>query len=191
MEEKNELVVPEIVETQDDEGTDTTDWKAIAETQNESAKQFQGLSKRNHSDLRKLKEDPRLQEEAKKPEEEEEKKEGFNYAEKAYLIANDVQKDEFGLVEKAMRSTGSTLDEVLEDEFFQGKLKSLREEQKSKDAIPKGTKRTSTSARDSVDFWVAKGELHPANQRELRQKVVNARIKAEDSESKFTSDPVV
>ena len=90
-----------------------------------------------------------------------------------------------------MRSTGSTLDEVLEDEFFQGKLKGLREEQKSKDAIPTGTKRTSISARDSVDYWIAKGELPPANQRELRQKVVNARVKIEDNTNKFTDEPVV
>jgi len=48
------------------------------------------------------------------------------------------------------------------------------------------------TSRDKVDYWIAKDEMPPADQQQLRRDYVNAKNlkKAEDS-SKFTDRPVV
>ena len=190
-------VVPEIVTTQDDDGNDTTNWKEIAEAQNKSAKQYEGLAKRNHTDLKKLKDDPRLKEE-KKPDAKppEEKKDGFDRTDKAFLLANGIKANEYDFVlEKQGKHLFETLDALVESDVFQSELKSHREEQASKDGIPKGNKRATPTSVDQVDHWIDKddGKGNPVlpKDRELARKVVDARIKRETSKSKFTENPVV
>jgi len=118
-------------------------------------------------------------------------KEGFDYAEKAFLKVNNIAPSEYSLVEKAMKSTGSTLDEVLEDEFFQAKLKSIREAKASKEATPKDSKRAGASTQDDVGYWIAKGTMPPLDKPELRRKYVDAKIEAETRGSRFTDRPVL
>lgn len=173
--ESFEEPIEEIVETKDEFDNDTTDWKAIA-------LKNQGIAKRYKTKLSKSKE-------VKEPETV--VKEGFDYAEKAYLKASGVQNNEFPMVLEAISTTGKTLEQVLDSKYFQAELKETRELEATKNAIPEGTKRSSASAKDSVEYWVAKGELPPADQRELRTKVVNARISSEKDKSTFSDNPVV
>lgn len=116
----------------------------------------------------------------------------LGYAEKAYLIANGIKgADEVSLVEEFLANTGKELDSVVESKFFQSELKELREARASADAVPKGSKRSGSSSKDSVDYWLAKGELPentPDNQ-ELRRKVVNARYERESRTNKFSTNP--
>jgi hypothetical protein len=98
---------------------------------------------------------------------------------------------ETALVKEFMDNTGKSLLDVLDNKFFQAELKEMRESKASADAVPKGSKRSTSSSRDKVDYWLAKGELPentPENQ-ELRREVVNARYKRETSGSKFASSP--
>lgn len=186
MNKENELEVEEvedIVETKDDEGNDLTDWKAFA-------LKNQGIAKRFKTKLEKAKE--LIKTNAEKPKEPEKKeKEGFDYAEKAYLKASGIQTDEYPFVQEVLKSTGKSLDDVLESKYFQNELKERREEADTKKAIPEGTKRSSGAPIDSVDYWLAKGELPPKEQSELRRKVVNAKIKKAQQESKFTPNSIV
>jgi len=129
--------------------------------------------------------------EAKPSKKQTDKKEGFDYAEKAYLKTSDVNPDEFELVEKIMSDTGKTLDEVLESKYFRAELKEKREAKASIEAVPKGTKRSTPSSRGEVDYWIAKGEMPPADQPKLRREYVNAKIKAKTSGSKFSKNPVI
>lgn len=117
---------------------------------------------------------------------------GLDYGQKAFLVSNGIKgKAEQDLAQKVMKSSGMTLDEVVEDGYFQNELTKLREDGSASDAIPKkGKNRAGNSGSDSVEYWVAKGELPPADQVELRRKVVNARMKAEGGGSNFTSNPV-
>jgi hypothetical protein len=116
----------------------------------------------------------------------------LDYGQKAFLLANGVKgSDEVELVKTIMSNTGKSLDDVVESKYFQSELKEMREARAVVDATPTGTKRSAQMASDSVDYWIAKGELPPADQRELRQKVVNARIKTEQSKSQFTDNPIV
>lgn len=177
-----EIEEPEELRDENDE--DITDWKALA------SKHY-GIAKRFQTKLKKIKD---VEKEAKAKTEEVEQpqnKKDFDYSEKAYLKSMGIEKDEYPFVLKEIQNTGKSLDELLDSKYFQSELKEKREEKASQDAVPLGTKRSSGSARDSVEYWIAKGELPPADQPELRRKVVNAKIKAEETKSKFTDRPVV
>ena len=185
--ELNELEVEdveEIVETKDEFDNDTTDWKALA-------LKNQGISKRFKTKLEKAKELLKTNTDKKPEAPVVENKQGFDYAEKAYLKTSGILIEEYPFVEEVMESTGKSLDEVLEAKYFQSELKERRDLKASKDAIPTGGKRSGSAARDSVEYWVAKGELPPVDQRELRTQVLNARIKTEQSKSQFTDNPIV
>jgi hypothetical protein len=110
----------------------------------------------------------------------------LGYGEKAFLFANGVKgADENSLVENFMRETGKSLEDVLESKYFQAELKELRETKASTNAMPTGKNRSSQSSRDSVQFWIDKGELPPTDQIDLRRKVVNEKIARERNKNVF------
>lgn len=105
------------------------------------------------------------------------KKGALDYSQKAFLIANGIKgNDEFGLVQEVMKSTGKSLDDIIESKYFKAELNELRELNKSADANPASGNRSGNSARNTVEYWIAKGELPPASEVDLRRKVVNARM---------------
>ncbi len=110
----------------------------------------------------------------------------LDYGQKAYLTAtmNIRGSEEWALVKEYV-GAGKSIDDLVDNRHFNNDLKDLREAKASKDALPSGTKRSGQSARDEVSYWVAKGELPPHDQVELRRAVVNARIKAEGNDSAF------
>lgn len=114
------------------------------------------------------------------------KKGSLDYSQKAFLIANGIKgNDEFGLVTEVMKSTGKSLDDIIESKYFKAELNELRELNKSADANPSSGNRSSNSARNTVEYWIAKGELPPASEVELRRKVVNARMQKAKSVGQF------
>lgn len=167
-------------ETPETELNESTDWEA-------EAKKARGIAARLRTKLTKATEKKTTEAPAAKPAD----KKGFDYAEKAYLKSSGIAPDEFALVDEIMAATGKSLDDVLEAKYFQQELKDRRDAKASKDAIPSGTKRSTSSTRDSVEYWIAKGELPPADQVDLRRKVVNAKIKNETSKSQFSDRSVV
>lgn len=120
------------------------------------------------------------------------KSDDLDYGQKAYLRAEGIKRgDEESLVMEYIKNTGKSLEDILDNKHFQNDLKDLRETIATSDAIPKGSKRSAQSSIDSVEYWIAKGELPPADQMELRRKVVNAKIKAETQTNVFSPRPVV
>lgn len=117
----------------------------------------------------------------------------LDYGQKAFLVASGIKgKEETGLVRQVMAATGKSLEDVLESKYFQAELKEIREAKQSKEAVPSGSKRSGATGKDSVDYWIAKGEMPPAELGpELRRKYVNAKMKGQSSGSPFTSVPVV
>jgi len=181
---ENENEYQDVEETVDDEESteETTDWEAKAKELEKNL----GMTKRELSKLKKQSET--------KTEKKTEKKsnEGLDYGQKAFLLANGVKgKKEIEFVEEHLESSGKDLEDLLENQYFQKSLEDFREENKINNAIPKDGKRSNTPTQDTVDYWVNKGELPPADQVELRRQVVNAKIKSKTDGSKFTSTPVV
>ena len=159
----NEEVESDEVESTEQE-VEQTDWKA-------EALKYKAILDRNKN---------------KKPTEHKvNKSNDLDYGQKAFLVANGVKEaDEMKLVKGVMQETGKTLEDVLSSKYFQAELKEMRELKASSNAIPNG-KRSGTASQDSVDYWLAKGELPPAHEVELRRKVVNARIKKNDAKGVF------
>jgi len=158
VEEIEEL--PEVEEGQED----STDYKAAFE-------KAQGMAKRFQTKLKKLAETPAPKAEVKPPVE---KSDELDYGQKAYLVANDIKSaDEIKLVQTVMKDTGKTLEQVLESKYFQAELKEKRDLKATDEATPTNSKRSNQGVKDSVDYWIAKGEL--PEDRELKMKVIAAR----------------
>lgn len=179
---ENELEVEEIgeiVETKDEDGNDLTDWKALA-------LKNQGIAKRNKTKFEKAKE---LLSNTEKPIP---KKEGFDYGELAYIEAKGFSDEEdVAYIEKTIKESGKDLKELLSTNWFKADLKERQEIRASKNAIPEGTKRSGGGANDQVEYWLAKGELPPADKKELRRKVINAKIDSGKKANKFASNSIV
>lgn len=106
--------------------------------------------------------------------------------ESAFLIANGLKDtDERALAKKLAKETGKDLESLLNTTYFQVELKGLREAKVTSNAIPNGSKRSNNSSVDTVEYWIAKGELPPTSDREMRQKVVNARLKKDETKTQF------
>ena len=170
----------------DEDGNDTTDWKAEAKKGYGMAKRFQTKSKKLSEEFDAYKKaNPEKPEE---PEQPQDKKE-FDLAEKSYLLSSGIKKGEFQLVFDEMKASGKTMDEVLESPYFKEKL----EENRSKEAVPKDNKRGGGSAKDSVDYWINKGEYPPdtPENTELRRKVLKELARRDSEGSKFSPNPIV
>lgn len=117
---------------------------------------------------------------------------GLDRMDKAILRVEKItHPDDVELVEQIMRETGKDLESVLESKYFKAELADLREGRATEEAVPKGTKRSSQASRDSVQYWLNKGELPPVDQVDLRRKVVQAKIDKEKSGSQFSDNPVL
>lgn len=115
-----------------------------------------------------------------------------DYGQLAFLAANDLKADdEQALALRIAAETAKELKDVVNGAYFKAELKALREENAAKDALP-GSKRSKASSPSSLEYWLEKGGLPPDNaaNRELRTKIVNARMDKERKGSQFTDHPV-
>jgi hypothetical protein len=117
----------------------------------------------------------------------------FDYAEKAFLKASGIDREDFDFVREVADNTGKSIDEVIESKYFKAELKERKELRTSAEALPTATKRSGQSAKDTVDYWLAKdiNELPPVGQTKLRREVIKARAKRDTDSNKFTDHSVV
>lgn len=111
------------------------------------------------------------------------KSDGLDYGQKAFLVANGIKGEaENKFVIQQLKESGKSLDELLENKYFQSELEEMRAVGKTQTAIISG-KRSGGVATDSVEYWMTKPmEEIP---QEMRIKVVNAQLKQGDSKGKF------
>lgn len=166
-------------ETADEE---TIDWKA------EALKQ-RGIANRYKTKLDKSKE---VEVKAETKTETKTNEGELDYGQLAYLAAKNIEdEDQITFIKSVMQKTGDDLKTVLKDDYVLNRIKAIKEERTTKEAMPSASKRATPQARDTVDYWINKGELPPADQPELRRKVVNERVRRETEGSKFSSNSVV
>lgn len=153
----------------DDEGD--VDWQA-------RAKELEGRLKRAETKLKKSSDSPAPSKSSTPGE--------FDYSQKAFLAVNEVKTaKELELAKEFMANTGKSLDDVVTNKYFLQELKELKDLEATALATPSGSKRTGQSAQDSVEYWLAKGEMPPQSMTELRRAYVNAKMKKEGSEKMF------
>lgn len=174
--------VEEIVESKDEEGNDTTDYKALA-------LKMQGMAKRFQTKIKKLAETPPKAETKEEPVG---KQEVLDRVDRAVLSVKGItEPDEIELVARRKQETGRGLEELLATTWFKQELAEHREHYMTDLSVPKGSSRSSQASRDSVEYWIAKGELPPRGQVQLRRDVVNARMKKAKDNNVFSDQPVV
>lgn len=148
--------------------------------------ELQKIKTEHGSFKRELKEFKKPKETPKEETPSETKQTSSDLGEKAYLIANGVKgADEIAFVQKMKKETGKDVESLLESTYFQTEFKDFKEKKATANATPTGSKRSSNSSVDTVEYWIAKGEMPPADQRQLREAVVNARMKKEESKGQF------
>lgn len=161
--ENNEDEVVEVEdETTEEAEEDSTDWKA-------EALKYKAILDRNKT--KKADEKPAS------------KSNDFGYDVKAYLKASGIKADEFDFVKAELKASGmKDIDALLENSYFTDRLEKHRELTKTQDATPTG-KRSGGVPTDSVEYWLGKPiEEVPSN---MRIKVVNARLKQDESKGMF------
>lgn len=108
------------------------------------------------------------------------KSDELGFSEKAYLKSYGISgSDELALVKQWKKRTGEEIDVFIEDDIFTAKLAKLRDARAVQDALPSGSKRVATPAINTVDYWIAKGEMPPntPENEQLRYDIVNAKAK--------------
>jgi hypothetical protein len=129
---------------------------------------------------------------SKKSKEEAPKSGDLNYGELAfYNTKSDIVKiesdEDIEFLQETIAETGKPQKDILKSKWFQAELKERADARRSADAVPKGTKRSGQSSKDSVDYWLAQDKLPentPENQ-DLRRKVVAEKRKRAESTNHF------
>lgn len=156
--------------TNNEAGEAKVDTISIPKADYETLNQTLGSLKRELKDLKKSKEEVKVE---IKPQE----TVTNDLGEKAYLAVNGIKTpDEIAFVQKLKKETGKDVESLLGSTYFQSELREFKEKAASDKATPTGSKRSSNSSIDSVEYWIAKDELPPASEVELRRKVVNAKM---------------
>lgn len=110
----------------------------------------------------------------------------------AYLAQNGVEHaEDISYINEVMQTSGLSLVNVLSKSYVQAELKERQANRKSQDAIPSNSRRSASNSRDKVDYWIAKGEMPPADQVQLRREYVNKRAQIESVQQKFSKVSVI
>ncbi len=193
--EKKEVEVSEAEEASETEETETdsSDNKEDSEEASKETKpklSAEALLAIHERQAKKLRKELGLSEEKPKK-----KSESIDYAQEAYFIAQGVKEaDEKELVKDWVANTGKSLIDAFENKFLLRDLEGLREAKAVKLATPSNSKRTGTSATDTVDYWKAKIESGKATLLDipdvkLRRKIVNSKLETAKGGNHFTDNP--
>lgn len=168
---------------------DTTEHEATPDKPVETPEAKLARLERQASQLRKkLGVQPVKTVEEDKPEE---KKGGLDRIDKAILRAEKIHDaDEIDLVQSIMKETGKDIEDVLESRYFKAELKALRDDKNTEEALTPSSKRSGNSNKNTVEYWIAKGEMPPASEPKLRQAYVNAKMSKMKERSMFSDNPI-
>ena len=153
--ENDEVVLDDIVEIHDDEGNDTTDWKAEALKRHGIAKRFKTKFEKSKEE----KAEAKLEPEKKSKPDEELLKRLDNLALKSSGIK---EADEVELFNKWKTDTGRDTEGILDSSIFRAELEGLRTGKANQTATSniKGEPGTS-AAKSEPDYWISKATKGP------------------------------
>jgi hypothetical protein len=118
------------------------------------------------------------------------KEEGLDRIDRMFLRSEQItDADEIDLVKDFVKSSGKSIEDVVDSRAFKAELKAMRDDKKAEDAIPTNSKRSGQSNSSSVEYWIAKGEMPPASEPKLRQAYVNAKMAKTAERNMFTDNP--
>lgn len=172
----------EVAETGDEAGDEAAEGAKAEKpkrTPEEELAYYEGRAKRLRKDLG-LNEDTKPEKPSKKGDQ---KSDGLDYGAKAFLTANGIKgAKEFEFVQSELKKSGEELESLLENDYFQTRLKTFRDLNNTSDATPTG-KRSGGVPTESVDYWL--GKPFEEVPQEMRAKVVQAKLDKESNKSPF------
>lgn len=188
MDEKIDMTIEDVKDfTEEELADETVDWKA-------KAQESLGIAKRRTTQLEKAKThiselEAKIPKEPKPQDKKESQPAEFDYGQLAFHNSKTdsvkVETDEdIDFLKQQMAETGKSQSYILGSKWFQTELKDRIESRIVKNAMPSDTKRTAPSVKNTVDYWLEKGEYPPDTfeNRKLRQDIQaakEARAKAE------------
>ena len=183
VEETVEEEVEELDEVLDE---DTTDWKERAKKLEEKAIAQRARTKELKAQLSTFQKavlpgkEPKIND--NKP----------DYAKLAYLRAEGVSQEDHSFLLDEANNTGKELTDLLNFNYIKEELKNRKEAREAKGALPTSSKRSSPASRDTVEYHLAKQTpLKEIQDVDLRRKVLQAKLKANQNSSKFSGASVV
>lgn len=199
-EEKNEPEVDEVAEIEeieevyDEEGNDTTDWKALA-------LKNQGIAKRFKTKFEKTKEEFGTLKKATPPKEEKpeakpempEKSNEPDYAKLAFLKGEGItHPDDQKLVQDEANRLKLPLTDILQMGHIKSQLETVKDQREAQAGMPKGRGSPGGKTQGDVDYWIDKkkpdGTFETPEDPELAGKVIEARIKKEKQTNQFSEE---
>lgn len=154
----------------------SVDTVSVLKADYDKLNQTLGSLKRELKDLRKSREESETPK--KEPAKESEFKADNSLIEKTFFKASGItDPDVMQLAKDIAKRTGETLDIVLEDEIFKSRAERIITSKANELAADtKNNRSNSTTGRNSVEYWLAKGE-HPPKElgKELAVKYVQAK----------------
>lgn len=157
-------------------------------------KEQQGINKRLKTKLAKKDETPPTEEKppVKKADS---KSDEEDYAQLSYMSQHGIDTnsdDQIDFVKKTMKLSGLSLKDVLKEDFLKKGIKEIADNKTVEVATPSNSKRgQSTSGKNSVEYWLKKGDRALPEDRDLRIKVVNARLDKMKNKDIFANQSVI
>jgi len=137
-----------------------------------------------------VKKEPKVEPKVEPKTTETEKPGEFDYGQKVFISKELGVKlnnpEQMKLVNDYLKN-GKQLDDLADNKHFNNDLKDIQDNQDAKAAAPDGARGAGGSSKDSVDYYLSKGEMPPADKPELRKEYVNARYKKEKNVSHFAN----
>lgn len=180
--DQEEVVVEDTVEIVDDEGNDTTDWKA-------EALKAQGIAKRLKTKMEKSKSETKGETKV-----EETKPEEFGLLQKSFLRAAGItHPDDVALAKDLSKKWGVDVDALVDDEDFKLKLERQQTTRSNAEATSniKGSGQGSSQTKNSAEYWIAKGtppSTADVPDRKVRAKIARAMMDSAKNSKKFYND---
>lgn len=166
---------------------ESTNLEAEVKELQATVKDLGGKLSRAIKDNKKLKETPTEE----KPEPQAKQSSEADYGKLAFFASKGVEhEDDISYIEDIKETTGKDYTEILSKSYVISELKERQQFRTTEAGVPKGTNRGQGGTKDKVEYYLAKGELPPADKPMLRREYVNKKLKVEESRNKFTDNPI-
>ena len=170
--------------------------KAEADALNKSNKQLYTRAKKaegfeyDKSKKEWFKKEPEKKEEKKEPEAKEKSNEP-DYARLAFLEQRGITNpDDQKMVADEAERLKMPLTDILNFDHIKAKLKDAKDQREAEEGMPKGRGKPGGTTKQDVNYWVDKrdknGKYATPDDLELANKVIDARIKKQEADNKFS-----
>lgn len=155
------------------------------------AKKAEGFELRDSKWVKK--EQPKTEPTTTTPSPEAKQSDELDYGKLAYLKAEGVDHpDDRKIVLEEAKRLNLPIEAILQEKHIQSQLKDSKDQRNAESGMPEGGSGKSGGNKGSVDYWVNRkdknGNYETPTDTELANKIIDARVKAEESKAMFSEN---